>query len=347
MAATWFAIVCLMFTTFVVLDGFDFGAGILHLLLAKNDTERQSIISAIGPLWDANEVWLVAGGGVLFFAFPRAYSAGFSGFYLPLTMVLWLLILRGISIEFRSMEEAPLWHSLWDGVFCLSSALMAIVLGAALGNIIRGVPLEKNGYFTGPLFTNLLLSPHPGVLDWYTTLVGIFAFFALALHGALFLRMKLSGEIRDRAEKLAKSLWWVVAGMSLVTSGLSNYVQPRLFQALESRSWTWPICATTIISLIAIPIMLRKPGEVRPFIASCAFLFSTLAMTAAAMYPWLLASTVNPAFDIDVHNALAGELGLHAGLGWWVLAIALAIGYFAFLFRAFRGKVRLDDGYGH
>src|SRR3954469_20481015 len=146
METTWFVIVSLMMATYVVLDGFDFGAGILHLFVAKTDLERRTVLAAIGPLWDGNEVWLLAGGGVLFFAFPRAYAAGFSGFYLPLMMVLWLLILRGVSIEFRSMEESPLWRSFWDGVFFLSSSLMAIVLGAALGNVIRGVPLDATGY---------------------------------------------------------------------------------------------------------------------------------------------------------------------------------------------------------
>src|SRR5438874_52908 len=151
MELVWFTIVSLMLTTYVVLDGFDFGAGILHLLVARTDDERRTVLAAIGPVWDGNEVWLIASGGVLFFSFPRAYAAGFSGFYMPLVMVLWLLILRGLSIEFRSKEANPLWRSFWDGTFWFSSSLMAIVLGAALGNVIRGVPLDQNGYFSAPL----------------------------------------------------------------------------------------------------------------------------------------------------------------------------------------------------
>src|SRR5262249_4246142 len=159
-------------------------------VVAKTDEERRSVLAAIGPFWDGNEVWLLAGGGILVFAFPRAYSAGFSGFYLPLMMVLWLLILRGLSIDFRSMEASKLWRGVCDVTFFFSSTLMAIVLGAALGNVIRGVPLNSDGYFSGPLFTNFMLGPNPGVLDWYTVLVGVFALLALALHGALFLRLK-------------------------------------------------------------------------------------------------------------------------------------------------------------
>jgi cytochrome d ubiquinol oxidase subunit II len=206
MATTWFLIVALMFTTFVVLDGFDFGASALHLLVAKTDEERRTVLGAIGPLWDGNEVWLVAGGGILFFAFPHAYAAAFSGFYLPLTMVLWLLILRGVSIEFRGMEASPLWRTAWDGFFFFASALMAVVLGAALGNVIRGVPIGPDGYFSGPLFTNFMPGPHPGVLDWYTTLVGVFSLLVLSMHGALFLRMKTEGALRDRSQIWARRL---------------------------------------------------------------------------------------------------------------------------------------------
>src|SRR5947209_3824924 len=140
METLWYAILAGMLTVYVVLDGFDFGAGILHLFVARTDEERRTVLAAIGPVWDGNEVWLIASGGMLVYAFPRAYAGGFSGFYLPLMMALWLLILRGLSIEFRSLEPIPLWRSFWDGVFFFSSTLMAIVLGAALGNVIRGVP---------------------------------------------------------------------------------------------------------------------------------------------------------------------------------------------------------------
>jgi cytochrome d ubiquinol oxidase subunit II len=181
MAALWFAIVSVMLAVYVVLDGFDFGAGILHLFVARNDSERRTVLAAIGPVWNGNEVWLLASGGVLVFAFPRVYAVGFSGFYLPLMMALWLLILRGVSIEFRSLEQNSLWRSFWDGVFWFSSLLTAVILGAALGNVIRGVPIGSQGFFYGPLFTNFMpAGPHPGVLDWYTVLIGIFALVTLA-----------------------------------------------------------------------------------------------------------------------------------------------------------------------
>src|SRR6266545_3200416 len=154
MPTLWFCIVAVMVAAYVVLDGFDLGAGALHLVLGKTDDDRRKIIRSIGPVWDGNEVWLLAAGGTLYFAFPQLYASSFSGFYLPLMMVLWLLILRGIGIEFRAHVHNPLWRSFCDFVFALSSLLLTIFLGAAIGNVIRGVPLNKDGYFFEALWTN-------------------------------------------------------------------------------------------------------------------------------------------------------------------------------------------------
>src|SRR5262245_33062855 len=195
MNTLWFIIIAGMLAVYVVLDGFDFGAGIVHLFVARSDRERRTVLAAIGPLWDGNEVWLIAAGGLLVFAFPRAYSAGFSGFYMPLMMVLWLLLLRGISIEFRSHEANPLWRSFCDCRFTFSSVLLRVFLGAALGNVIRGVPLDQTCFFAGPLFTDFLPGRFPGVLDWYTVLIGLFTTAALAGHGALYLNWKTEGPV--------------------------------------------------------------------------------------------------------------------------------------------------------
>src|ERR1700694_3866428 len=209
MEATWFALIALMLSVYVVLDGFDFGVGIIHLRVAKTDAERRNVFAAIGPVWDGNEVWLIASGGVLVFAFPKAYAAAFSGFYLPLMLVLWLLVLRGVSIEFRSKVENPLWRSFWDAIFSLSSTVLAIVLGASLGNVLRGVPLDASGSFHVSFFEDFRTGPHPGALDWYTVLVGIFALALLAAHGALYLNWKTSGSVQARSARLAGPLWVV------------------------------------------------------------------------------------------------------------------------------------------
>ena len=347
METIWFIVVSLMVATYVVLDGFDFGAGILHLFVAKTDDERRSVFASIGPLWDGNEVWLLAGGGILFFAFPRAYAAGFSGFYLPLCMVLWLLILRGVSIEFRSLEASPIWRSFWDGVFFLSSALMAIVLGAALGNVVRGVPLNAEGYFSGPLFTNFLPERNPGVLDWYTVTIGLFALAVLSLHGALFLRMKAPVEVERRAGRLLKPLWVAVLVMGVLATIATQIVQPALFASLGSRPILWPLVGLFVGCFLAIPYLVRNRGLGAPFISSCLFIALMLAATAGAVYPTMLTSTIDPANTLTIANASAGQLSLQVGFYWWMIAIVIAIGYFVYLFRSFAGKVRVDEGYGH
>src|SRR3990172_3804775 len=168
METLWFCLVAGMLALYVVFDGLDIGAGIAHLIVARNDRERRIVLRSIGPVWDGNEVWLIAAGGTLYFAFPALYASSFSGFYLPLMMVLWLLILRGISIEFRNHLEGAAWSPFWDVVFSLSSILLAVFFGAALGNVVRGVPLDAGGSFFEPLWTDWQPRGETGILDWYT-----------------------------------------------------------------------------------------------------------------------------------------------------------------------------------
>lgn len=342
METVWFTLIALMLTVYVILDGFDFGAGILHLAVAHNDRERRTVLAAIGPVWDGNEVWLLASGGVLVFAFPRAYAAGFSGFYMPLMMVLWLLILRGVSIEFRSHDANPLWRSFWDGTFFFSSTLMAVFLGAALGNVIRGVPLDATGYFSGPLFTNFLPGPHPGVLDWYTVLIGVLTLCILAGHGALFLIWKTEGPVRERGRRAAGGAWAAAVVVLLLATLATWYVQPALYRSLGARPWTWPLVALIPASVVCVFLWLRQGRELPAFLASAAFIAGMLGATAAGAYPNVLVSTLDPADNLNVTNAAAGSLGLRVGLIWWVIAIALAVVYFTYLFRSFRGKVSIE-----
>ena len=192
----WFCIIAVMLAIYVVLDGFDLGAGIVHLGVARTEDERRAVLKSIGPVWDGNEVWLLAAGGTLYFAFPALYASSFSGFYLPLMMVLWLLILRGSAVEFRNHFDNKVWKPLWDVVFCFASGLLAIFFGAALGNVVRGVPLDASGDFFLPLWTNWQPGQNPGILDWYTVTVGLFAFLTLAQHGALWVAYKTVDELR-------------------------------------------------------------------------------------------------------------------------------------------------------
>ena len=226
MGFIWFWLVAVMIVGYVVLDGFDLGVGVLHLFLVRNEAERRTTLASIGPVWDGNEVWLLAGGGTLYFAFPLLYASAFSGFYLPLMIVLWLLILRGISVELRNHVEVGVWRALLDGLFGLSSALLTIFFGAALANVLRGVPLQADGYFFLPLWTNWQPGPHPGILDWYTVIGGLVALVALTLHGALWLTIKTSGELEQRARRIVTPLWIALVTLTLVSLAATIVVRP-------------------------------------------------------------------------------------------------------------------------
>ena len=343
MATVWFCLVAFMLIAYVLLDGFDLGAGIVHLLVARTNDERRMVLRAIGPVWDGNEVWLLAGGGTLFFAFPLLYASSFSGFYLPLMMVLWLLVLRGLSIELRSHLDNPLWRSFWDAVLGFASAVMAVVLGAALGNVLRGVPIDETGFFAVPLFTNFRPGRNPGVLDWYTVLIGVFAFAALAAHGALYVAGKTEGVVRERSLAAARVAWPAVGVIGLGCVAATWQVRPELYTGLAARPWSWPLPVLAAAALAGVFAWLFRGRERTAFLCSAAFLTSTLAATAAGLFPLLLPSTIAPVFSLTAAQAATGQHGLRVALTWWTLGISLAVAYAAFLYRSTRGRVRLED----
>src|SRR5260370_23121281 len=229
METVLFAMVAGMLAVYVVLDGFDFGVGILHRFVARTDDERRTVLAAIGPVWDGNEVWLVAAAGVLFMGFPRVYSAAFSGFYMALMFVLWALIVRGIAIESRSHQDKLFWREFWDTAFSLASGLLAVVLGAALGNLVRGVPLDSTGFFAIPLFTDFQPGVRPGVFDWYTVLVGVFTLSALACHGALYLAWKTAGPVQLRSHTCARRAWLAVRPLWALVTLATAWSRPAVY----------------------------------------------------------------------------------------------------------------------
>jgi cytochrome d ubiquinol oxidase subunit II len=344
MHAIWFAILGSMLTAYAVLDGFDFGAGIVHLLVAREEKERHRVLAAIGPLWDGNEVWLIASGGVFVFAFPRAYAAAFSGLYLPLMIVLWLLVLRGLSIEFRSAVDNPLWRSAWDTVFAFASSVMALVLGVALGNVIRGVPLGKDGTFHEDLFAGFGNSA--GAIDLFTSLYGLFAFAALGAHGATFLAWKTDGGLGQRCRNVARMLWIVTFALGAGVTGSTAFCRPTFFAHVLARPWLWPLPLCTAASAIVTYRALATGRDLSAFLGSCGFLASLLLTTAGALYPTILLSTIDGAFTLDAFNTASAPSGLAIGLAVTIPALALAFSYFAYLFHAFKGKVQAHSLHG-
>jgi len=344
MGFIWFWIVAVMIAAYVVFDGFDLGAGILYLFLGRSEEDRATLIQSIGPVWDGNEVWLLAGGGTLFFAFPQLYASSFSGFYLPLIIVLWLLIMRGLGIELRGHIQNDLWRTLFGGLFTISSILLAVFYGAALANVIRGVPLDAQHSFFLPLWTNWQVGPHPGILDWYTVIGGLVALVALAMHGGLWVALKTTGGLSERASRAAGIAWGLVCAMTLISLIATIAVQPLSLQNYR----TWPVLdvipAAVVVSLAGIEILRRQKKVLASFLASCAYLTFMLVGAAAGLYPILLPSSTSAETDLTVANSLAGPYSLHVGLIWWGIGMALAVGYFVTSYWLFRGKA---EGHYH
>ena len=347
MSTLWFMIVAVMVAAYVLLDGFDIGAGAVHLFIAKNDAERRTVLRAIGPVWDGNEVWLLAAGGTLYFAFPLLYASSFSGFYLPLMMVLWLLMLRGIGIEFRTHIAEPVWKSFFDVIFGISSILLAIFFGAALGNVVRGVPLQADGYFFEPLWTNWRVGTQNGILDWYTVICGVVALLTLVVHGSLYLAIKTEGELNSRARKVASFFWPVQVLITVASLIATVLVVPHVLDNYSKWPIGYLVPVLVIGSLIYLYYAHAKGNEKGAFLASCVYIVAMLVGAAFALYPNVLPASTGTNLSLTIFNTAAGAHGLGVGLVWWTIGMILALGYFVFVYRMFRGKVKLDEGSEH
>jgi cytochrome d ubiquinol oxidase subunit II len=348
MGTLWFWIVAAMLAAYVVLDGFDLGVGVVYLFVAKSEPERQQALRAIGPVWDGNEVWLLAAGGTLCFAFPLLYASAFSGFYLPLMIVLWLLILRGVSIELRGRSHDPLWRTFFDGVFAFSSILLIIFFGAALANVVRGVPLGADNYFFLPLWTDWRTGAHPGILDWYTVLGGVMALAALALHGSLYLALKTEGDLERRAHDGSMRLWPAVLVLTLVGIPATVLARPASLDNYRSHPADFLAPLAVLAGLAIMRLGLPKGTRLPAFLGSCLYITAMLVGAAAGLFPALLPTVGTEGQDLTIARAVSGPHTLHVGLVWWTFGVLLALMYFVVVYWLFRGKVPTDnEGYGH
>ncbi len=339
METFWYIVVTLMLAMYVVLDGYDFGLGMIYPFVARSEPDRRTALAAIGPVWTGNEVWLIAAGGLLFFAFPKAYAAGFSGFYLALIIVLWLLIARGLALELRSHVDHVLWRQLWDLALIGSSSLLALVFGAALGNLIRGVPINRDGYFFVALWTDFSPGPDPGILDWFTVLTALTSLAILGMHGANYLALKTGGELRERAGHVATIAGWASAcliGLVMVTIAT---VQPSFHLNYEAHPIGYLLPAIGLLALAATMIFRKPHQEIAAFSASSLVIVALLAGTAWGSYPNILIATTDPAYSLTVMNATAGTYGLQVGLWWFLFGFLLVLLYQTYLHRLFWGKV--------
>jgi cytochrome d ubiquinol oxidase subunit II len=331
---TWYLLVGVLLTGYAILDGFDLGTGILHLFVAKEDRERRILLNSIGPLWDGNEVWLLTGGGALFAAFPPVYATVFSGFYLALVLLLVALIARAVSFEFRSKVESPAWRGFWDGAFAFGSFLPALLLGVALGNILRGAPVDARGEFTGNFFT--LLNP-------LALLVGLTAVAFFVRHGALFLSTKTDGALLGRILKWEKGSRWTFLALYLATTAATYAIAPQRFANFFEKpaGWLAPILALASFFLAGWAISRRKNG--------LAFFFSSLVAAGLmgtvgwSLFPNLVPSTTDPAFSLTAANSSSSPLTLTVMLAVALVGVPIVLAYTTYVYRVFWGKVVLEE----
>jgi len=347
MIALWYGILAFMLATYLVLDGRNFGAGMLHWIVAKTPAERRQVIAAIGPLWTWHEVWLLGLGGVMIMAFPRFMAAAFSGYYLALFLVLWCILLRGLALEVGGHIKDRLWEKFWDAIFFCSSILLAILFGAALGNAVRGVPLRADGTFYLTFFTNFQVTGEVGLLDWYTLSVALFFALVLAAHGATYLAMRTEGPVNTRAAPLARRLWLAAIPAFAIITLLTQRVRPELLREISSRPLAWLTLAIVLAAAAALVSGLRHRQERRALLGSTFFLFGLIMTGAAALYPVLLFSTVNPAQQLAADACATTGAGLRVATAWWFPALILSLTYVAIIQRRYSGKVpvaREDHG---
>ncbi len=331
----WFGLITVLILGYALLDGFDLGVGVLYLRVARTDRERRLLLNSIGPVWDGNEVWLLTGGGALFAAFPPVYATVFSGFYLAMMLVLLGLILRAISIEFRSKVESPSWRKTWDRLFSLGSFLPALLFGVAVGNLMRGIPIDGSGEFTGTF---------PGLLNPYSLLMGILSLAMFTQHGAAYLLLKTEGEPQERA------LWWawrafgVFAFLHLAAVGWSLLEAPYLFERYWGGILPWIPVALLVLSFAAFPHFLKRGQYGRAFAASCGTIGFQIVALAVGAYPFLAPSRTDPAFSLTTLNASSSDLTLKTMLIMALIGVPIVLAYTAWVYWTFRGKARIEEG---
>jgi cytochrome bd ubiquinol oxidase subunit II len=327
----WFCLLGILLAGYAVLDGFDLGVGMLHLI-ARDDHERRIFMNSIGPIWDGNEVWLVTFGGALFAAFPEVYATAFSGFYLAFMLLLFALILRAVSIEFRGKVERKGWRNLWDFTFFLGSGLATFLFGVAVGNAIGGLPIGADKEFAGTILD--LLRPYP-------LLVGVFAVSLFLMHGSIFLYLKTEGPLHTRIQ----GWMWTTFGIFLViyifTTIFTLVTLPGAIGNFQRYPWAWGIVILNVLAIANIPRAIYLERPLYAFLSSAYTIISLVALFGMALFPNMIVSTLNPEWNLTIYNAASSQktLGIMRTIAF--LGMPFVLAYTAIIYWVFRGKVEL------
>jgi len=332
---TCFLLVGVLISGYAVLDGFDLGVGVLHLF-AKSDEERDVHVGAIGPVWDGNEVWLLTGGGALFAAFPVVYATIFSGFYLALMLLLVALILRAVSMEFRHNLEDPRWRHAFDWAFGVGSLLPCILLGVAVGNVLRVVPLTADHEWAGSFL---------GLLNPYAVLVGLVSLAMFVMHGALYLRMKSEGALAARMGKVATGAWVAFLALYALATAATFLVSPFLFEKVAGNPAFWLLLVLLLGGLVTIPRASRAGKAGTAFVASSVVIVAAIFLAAVSVFPRLVPSLHGLENSLDIYNSASSKKTQGVMLVIALLGMPLVLGYTAVIYRIFRGKVKPGHAY--
>jgi cytochrome d ubiquinol oxidase subunit II len=325
----WFVLIGVLLTGYAVLDGFDLGVGCWHLF-SRKDEDRRAQLNAIAPVWDGNEVWLLTGGGAIFAAFPHVYATVFSGFYLALMLVLLGLILRAVSVEFRGKEASPRWRAVCDVGFAVGSILPALLFGVAIGNVLRGLPLDEAKNFTGSFFS--LLNP-------YALLIGLTGLAMFATHGAVYLTVKTSGELAERAKGWAAQAWAAFLALFVVATLTTIVMQPHLLKNYGALPALWIVPVITPLCIVMAGVLNRKGRAMQAFLASALSIAGVMAMIAIGLFPNLVPALNSPNLSLTIMNASSSELTLKVMFILALLGMPLVLAYTAWVYYIFRGKV--------
>lgn len=331
---TWmYLVIGAVFSGYAILDGFDLGAGTVHLFLRKEESRRIAL-NAIGPVWDGNEVWLVIGGGTLFAGFPKVYATLLSAFYTPFILFLLLLILRAIAIEFRSKEPMRWWRNLWDVVYSLSSTLIGFILGVVLGNIVRGIAIDENMLYQGGL---------TGIFNPYALLTGLTVVTLFALHGTVYLIMKTQDKLAERLDYLSKMAGMFFTICYVLLSIVTLIYLPHAAQKFNDMPVLFLIPVITFLLLLNERRLIVKKKYWFAFLTSSVLTSLLLITTAIGLFPNLLLSSLDNAYSLTVFNSASSQKSLSIILTFVLIGAPLVLIYTLFLFKTFRGKVVLDE----
>lgn len=353
----WYIIIAIVLVVFFILDGYDFGAGIIHLFFAKTEDDKEVITKSAGLFWDSNEVWLVAGGGMLFMAFPTFYASVFSGFYLPLIIVLWLIVFRAIGLEFRSQFNYQMWKDIWDKSFGVSSLLLALFFGIALGNIVRGVNLGgvENGvsiyeahYFFLPLWDSSFspLSEHPGVVDWFTIIIGVITVITLAIHGANWIILKTNSSINNQLKDVIFKLNISLLILTIISLVVWQKINPNSLNNFIDKPYLSIFPITYLSGLIGLLFIKKIKKDIYGFALSTLLILGGVTSSLASIFPVILPSTNSLNESLTIYNTAAHSYGLSVALYWGIVGFILLFIYMIIQKRLMGGKIDKMD-YGH